>query len=259
MKKIFYILLTFAFIIFGVLMIGKNQSALVTSSKISGYAQVHFNNVYLYRYPSEQDTFENKYFLLEPSYFVKLLEKTNDYFYKVEYNGITGYVLISEVEEIDDTPLCPYPKDITFSINSRNNALLRSEPTTEKQSLSILKLLPSGTDNIEYLGKISGEESLYGGGNIWYYCKVTTENQSFYGYVYANLTTNLTQITQNEEQVDYVSGLPTSNILYISNSSQNIIILLLLLPSLVMIYLFVKPSLISKKENSKIINKENWY
>lgn len=228
------------------------QKSVATNTSVSGYAQVHFNNVYLYRYPSEEDTFDNKYFLLEPSYFVKLLEKTNDYFYKVEYKNIIGYVLISEVEEVDETPINPFPTNITFSINNRSNAILRSEPTTEKQYASIVKLLNSGTNNLEYIGKISGEESLYGGGNIWYYCKVTTaDNQSCYGYVYANLTTNLTQITQNEEPVQFVSGVASSNILYINKTSQNIIICLLLLPSLLIIYLFVKPTLIMSKENSK--------
>lgn len=250
MKKFIYIFLTFVFIFISLISFGKYQSILTGASLISGYAQVHFNNVYLYKYPSEEDTFENKYFLLEPSYFVKLLEKTNDYFYKVEYNGIIGYVLISEVEEIDDIPNNPYPTNITFSINKTSNALLRSEPTTEKQSATVLRILNSGMDNIHYLGKISGEESLYGGGNVWYYCKVINLDGSYqYGYVYANLTTNLSKISQNEEQVIFTSSQSQTNLLYLSNNSQNIIILILLIPSLVLIYLFIKPTKILKSEN----------
>ena len=251
MKKFLYIFLTFAFIFISLITIGKYQSLMTTANAISGYAQIHFNNVYLYRYPSEEDTYENKYFLLEPSYFVKLLEKTNDYFYKVEYNGVIGYVLISEVEEVETTPANPFPENITFSINNRSNALLRSEPSTIKQSNSVIKILNSGTNNLEYIGKISGEESLYGGGNVWYYCKITNlDGHSEYGYVYANLTTNLTQISQNEEEVAFTSASNSQNLLYISSSSQNIMIAILLLPTLLMVYLFVKPTKIFNKENS---------
>ena len=249
MRKFIYIFLTFIFIFFSLISIGKYQSMMTSASLITGYAQVHFNNVYLYKYPSEEDTYENKYFMLEPSYFVKLLEKTNDYFYKVDYAGIIGYVLISEVEEVDETPINPYPSNIPFSINKRSNAILRSEPSTEKQLNSVIKILNSGLDNIEYLGKISGEESLYGGGNIWYYCKVTNKNgESSFGYVYANLTTNLSKIPQNEEQVVFTSSVNQASLLYLSETSQNLMILILLLPSILIIYLFIKPTKILKKE-----------
>ena len=253
MKKFFYISFVYAFIIASIIATSFWQAKTISVSKnISGYAQINYSSVQLYRYPSENNDYSNKYFLLEPSYFVKLLERTNDYFYKVKVKDIVGYVKIEDVELVDNTPISPFLENIYFEIYSKTSAVLRSEPTTANGNKSIIQILPAGTKNIEYLGKISGEESLVGGGNIWYYCKITNINgTASYGYVYASLTTNYSNISQNQEQVKSVSSqiFDLSNLLYINISTQNLIVLILSLPVLLILYLFIKPTkLINKKQ-----------
>lgn len=250
MKKVIIIALTFAFIIGSLVFLSFWQTKTTMAESLSGYAQVVYNNVYLYRYPSETQEYYNRYFLLEPTYFVKLIEKTNDYFYKVEYLDLQGYVKISDVELVSETPKMPYPENITFDIYNKSNAILRSEPTTENNNNSILKILNSSTKNLTFYGKISGEESLLGCGNIWYYCKHTNiDGQSTYGYIYSSLTSNLSPILQNEEVVSTVNAntISITDLLYLNLSTQNITLLILSLPCLVIVYLFVKPTKILKK------------
>ena len=250
MKKIVCIILCFVFIVGSLLLTAFYQTKTTSASSISGYGQIIYNNVYLFRYPSDSEDFSNKHCLIEPTYFVKVLEKQNELFYKVEYLGLTGYVKIEEVELISETPINPYPENITFDIVSNTNAILRSEPTTANKNKSIISVLNANTKNLIYLGKISGEESLMGCGNVWYYCMYKTANDSVkFGYVYSSLTTNLSPITENMESVTAVSLNSKSFIdfLYINLSTQNLIIAIMFLPSLLIIYLFVKPTRIYKK------------
>lgn len=255
MKKIFCITFCFLFVIISLLIINFSQTKTTDASSISGYAQIIYNNVYLYKFPSESSEYSSKYCLLEPTYFVKILAKVNDYFYKVEYLNLTGYVKIEQVEIVENTPVNPYLKDIVFDITNKNNAILRSEPTTENKNKSIVSILNSGTKNINYIGKIAGEESLAGCGNVWYFCSVTDiEGKVKQGYIYAPLTSNLSPILQNEEPVTLTSANTENynNLLNINLSTQNLTLIVLSLPSLLIIYLFIKPSkIINKKVNNK--------
>lgn len=253
MKKFFSVIFVFSFIIASIIAVSFfNTKSKDVSCKASGFAQINNNGAMLYVFPSDSQDYSNTLFIIEPSYFVKLLEKPNEDFYKVEYNSITGYVKCLDVSLVDNTPLKPYLKDITFEIKNNCSAYLRSEPST-KNSKNILKILPAGTKNIEYLGKISGEESISNLGNIWYYCKITDINDNLsYGYVYSSLTTNLSTISLNTEDIKNVnaSSFDFVNLLYINISTQNLIVAVLCFPMLLIIYLFTKPTKVISKLNN---------
>ena len=80
------------------------KSALFAEKNSSnGYAVICTNNAYLYRTPTLSENYINKYFLLEESYFVKVLSRPNDEFYQVEYLDIMGYVKVDNIEFVVET------------------------------------------------------------------------------------------------------------------------------------------------------------
>lgn len=252
MKKVFSVLTIFAFIIASIIAISifntKSKNCCFSATE---YAQVGKTGAMLYAFPSTSEQTSNKLFIIEPSYFVKVVEKPNDDFFKVEYNNIVGFVKTTDVNLVSNTPVNPFLTNITFEIKSNCSANLRSEPSTLSNS-SIIKILPAGTKNLEYIGKIGGEESFNGYGNVWYYCKHTDINNNVcYGYVYSNLTTNLTSITLNTEVTKNVNAknYDFTNLLYINISTQNLIVAVLCVPMLLIIYLFTKPTKVIKKLN----------
>ena len=250
MKKTLLIILCFVFIIGSLLLINFSQTKTTSADAVSGYAQVLYSNVYLYKYPTDVESYENRHFLLEPTYFVKVEDKANDFFYKVSYLNFTGYVKMSEVELINEIPEMPFLSNITFDVFPNANAILRTEPTTENMSKSIICILPAGTKNIEYIGKISGEESLIGSGNVWYYCNyIKPDGTSTFGYIYSPLTNNLSAISQNEEIVSsvFLGEKNNTSFLYINLSTMDLTLLILSVPTLIILYLFFKPTRIAKK------------
>lgn len=250
MKKFLIIVGCYIFLLVGIFVVNNSLIQETSGQNTNGYALIKNNNCYLYKYVVENPLFESKYFLLEKTYFVKVIENANEDFYKVLYGDITGYVKKNEIEFVEETPENPFLENITFDIYSGSSVELRNEPSTKAGVGSIITTIPLGQKNLFYYGKIAGEESIKGLGNIWYYCSYTLSNGvSVKGYVYAPLTTNLSPITENNEQLTTVSlqtYVPINNLLYLNINTKNLIILLLTIPSLFVIYLFIKPTKILK-------------
>lgn len=245
MKKFISITIVVLFVLASLSTVFYEQKKQASAIGTSGFAQINYNNVYLYKSPTEDESLENKYFLLEESYFVKVTEDTNDFFYKVEYLNITGYVKKSNLSFVAEIPNQPYLVGITLDIPT-TPALLRSEPTTKNGDESIMTIIPKLTKDLTYYGKIAGEESVNSLGNIWYYISFTTEfNQTFSGYVYSPQTINLSPITKNEESLTTVNisaFTPLDTLLYLNLSTKNIMLLIITLPTVAILYLLVKPT-----------------
>lgn len=252
MKRLFIIVGAISFILVSIFVVNSSIDAeQVSTNQTSGYAVIKDNNCYFYRTIIQNSNFSDRYFLLEKSYFVKILENTNDNFYKAEYNGLIGYVQKKDIELVEETPTTPYLDEITFDIYSGSSVSMRTEPSTQNGIGTILTTLPASKKNLNYYGKITGEESIKGLGNIWYYCSyTTTDNKEIFGYVYSPQTLNLSPINENNENVTTVSikdYVPINNLLYLNLSTKNLIIICLTIPALFVVYLFTKPTKILKK------------
>lgn len=251
MKKIFIIIACFLFIFISIFVVQSSITSEVNANSTNGYAVVKNNNSYFYRYTLDNPAVNNKYFLLEKSYFVKVLENSDEIFYKAEYNGIKGYVKKSDVEIVEEIPENPFLNEISFDIYSGSSVEIRTEPSTENGIGSIITTLPSGFKNLNYYGKLTGEESIKGLGNIWIYCSyLTSEEKEIFGYVYSPLTVNLSPINENGENLTPVSVsdyIGFNSLLYLSLSTKNLIIIAITIPCLYIAYLFVKPTKILKE------------
>ena len=78
------------------------------------YAKIMFEQVYLYKTPTNKNDMENIYFELPKTYFVKLLSRHDD-FYEVRYLNIFGYVKKDSVQAVSHTPLNPFLTNLVYS------------------------------------------------------------------------------------------------------------------------------------------------
>ena len=251
MKKLLIFIGCFTFLLISIVVVNHSQTQMVSTNNCSGYAVVKNNNAYFYRYTLENPTVNNKYFLLEKSYFVKIIEVVDDKFYKATYQNLTGYVKKIDVELVEEIPTTPFLENVTFDIISSNSVELRLEPTTKNGIGSIITTLPKSSKNLTYIGKITGEESIKGLGNIWYFCSYQTSNgNEIFGYVYSPLTTNLSPINENTENLTIATAInfvPLESLLYLNLSTKTLIIIVITLPILLLLYLFIKPTKILKQ------------
>ena len=250
MKRILVIVSVLAFVFIGVFVVKIKQSQVVSTEPFtSGYAQVLSNDCYLYKNPDKLSGI----FLLEQSYFVKVLEVTDNIYFKVQYLQFDGYVEKSKVSFIEEFPKEPYLVGITFDIYDIGNVCLRDTPETLDDDKNIICTINASTKDLTYYGKCTGEEAIKGLGNIWYYSAYQDEyGNLFRGYIYSPLTRNLSAITSSNETLTLVSVenfRPVENLLYLNLSTKNILIVLTALPTLFIFYLFVKPTkILDKKE-----------
>ncbi len=216
----------------------------------SNWAQVKVVGEYLYVTPNADSAYTNVVCMLENTYYVNIMYETDDY-YKVQYNGVTGYVKRSAVKRVSGTPQNPYPGNIKLSTYSRN-CYLRSTPTQNSLGNDIM-LLPAGSSGIEFVGKINGTRIEDFGDNTWYYVAFSGK----YGYVFSGYIATNFHIYPNDEQLPEASTKETV-LNPLSNSAVVIIIVLLLLPMLVILYLmYHKPKVrIRQKVKSKVIEDE---
>ena len=224
------------------------QSKQVNANATSGYAQIVTNDCYLFSLPNFAE--ENKLFLLEQSYFVKVTSEENNLFFKVQYIDFVGYVPKSKIQFVEEYPEMPFLSGITFDIYDIANVCLRSSPQTPDDDKNVICTIQKSSKNLLYYGKISGEEAISGLGNIWYFCAYQDQEQNvFKGYIYAPLTRNLSAITSSQEQSTFVNVtnfLSVDSLLYLNLSTKNLLILITAIPSLVAVILLVYPT---KKNN----------
>ena len=249
-----------------------NISCFISPSKVVAqnfsYARITEEHTYLYRTATFSSDISNIYFELEKTYFVKILDIVND-FYKVKYQNVVGYVVASQVLIINGTPICPYPENITFQINSSLNTKLRTTPQMSDDN-NIIGVLPSNYTTLTYIGKTIGEESVKSLGADWYYCCYNYENSGcILGYVYAPLTENLTPILANTESFGDKSETSENITAEMPTETQNLfLVVIMCLPAVIIFIVLVTPfnkqpktinSTPAKKKGSKRNSKKDFY
>jgi len=238
MKKIIILILligTFTFVLSA-----STPYMSVVAQNNSCFARIKYNNVLLYKTPTQNNDYSNVYCLLEPTYFVEILKEENKLFFLVNYLDLTGFVQKNQVECIKETPVTPYPSNITFNTTNYSNVVLRNKPVIEEEN-SILVLEPN--TSLLYYGKIVGESATPSQGNVWYYCKYNTNENVVKGYVYSALTHNFKTIEENLEisTISEYGVLSEVNaLLQINPKFHFLLIIITVLPSLVLIVLFFK-------------------
>lgn len=244
MKKFFTILCVLVFVFISIFTVKQTQTKIVsTNPSTSGYAQILTNDCFLLQDTSNT---EKKLFLLEQSYFVKVIEDFNNVFYRVNYLDFEGFVEKSKIKFVEEYPEIPFLCGITFDIYSLGNVCLRSSPKKLDDDSNILCTVPANTKNLLYYGKISGEEAIDGLGNVWYYSAYQDDLGNVYkGYVYSPLTNNLSSIASSDENLTYVnisSFVPVDNLLYLNLSTKNILIVITAIPTFFVVILFALPN-----------------
>lgn len=245
MKKIFCILIVVVFLFMGISIYKNSLSIKVNSFNVDIFARVNSNATYLYKTPTKSNDISNRLFLLEQTYYVRVLEQVNDDFFQVQYLDICGYVFVDDLTLVKETPACPYLDGITFDISpSINHCTIRTEPNSFDDS-NIVTTLSSPVKNLSYYGKIAGSESVTTLGNLWYYCSLTHNDKEIKGYVYAPYVTNLSPIIPNEEiltstSIEVINA--TNGLLNLNITTENIIIFLVALPTIAVLYLLLRPS-----------------
>ena len=248
MKKTFLLLFIFSLITISLNAIMPHISVVAEVEPV--FARVKYNNVYLYKTATLNDDLSNVYFLLEESYFVKITSQVDDNFFAVNYMDLEGFVKQNEVECVTNTPSTPYLDNITFNTTQNSSVVLRTKPSTYLGDQTALMVLEPNTQNLVYYGKVAGQEAINGLGNLWYYTSYKNEKKKIIrGYIYSPLTYNLTPITPNAEGTTVAKFEDLNQVntfLNIAPSFRFIIIVLVVLPTLLILYLFFKPSKIEE-------------
>ena len=235
LKKFIIVLSVLTFAILNVFLIRNLNPAVNTNSSNINFAKITSKNCYLLKTPTLNFHYSNTLFIIEESYFVSIISNNEDFYY-VNYNNLNGYVKKDDLVLVNETPKSPFLTDITFSVNTPCSLFIEPNAKAENE---IQKLNQNQT--LTYLGKIIGNEEIAHAGNIWYYCKLTENNTSIYGYIYASYVSNLTPITKNQEVTTNIISINNkNNLLYLNNTTTNILIIIVTVPSLFILYLFLK-------------------
>lgn len=224
------------------------------------FARVLKSGVKLYRNPIETEEYSNVYFLIPKTYFVELLESSNDLFYKAKYMNVDGYVRKSDVRCIAGVPKTPYANKIGFRIFSLGGLNLRDEPGISRGIFSVVETIPYLCIDLQFFGEIEGEQAVPKKGTTWYYCRYIKGSMEFYGYVYSEFCDEKTEIEDNKEVFEYItepnfSTIPAGNenikpndglnFSDFSTLKQALIIVAVCVPCFVIVYLLFKPTKIT--------------
>ncbi len=218
------------------------------------YAKIQTDSVYLYTQPNQSNEF--RLFRLPTSYFVLLTAEANNEFYSCKYGDVTGYVKKEEVTAMNGTPVSPYANFANFRVFALDGLEMRSSPY--KTPLNVLTEVGYLEDNLIYYGSIEGDQLIPKKSNTWYYCKYISENENYFGYLYSTFCDELTEIPLNMETFSKVEGelfpitipekKPSSEL---SGTAKTLIIVGVSLPCVLILYLLIKPTLITEKSNKK--------
>lgn len=198
----------------------------------SKYARA-INSTNLYKLTSNNEL-GNIICIVEKTYFVQIISETEDLF-KVNYNGVFGYVKKNDVKEITNTPNTPYPTNIKLIIGSDCN--LRSSPSIKTSTSNIICSLKSEESKIDFIGRIFSEEAIDFGGTTWYYVKYNGE----YGYIYNKYIKFITPIYENTEQVNFLKNTDNFNINPLTHTPSLILIIILSIPCLAILLILYLP------------------
>ncbi|MBE5735901.1 MAG: hypothetical protein E7356_00885 [Clostridiales bacterium] len=197
----------------------------------------------IYKSPNINNKIDNIYCIAEESYFVEILD-TLENLYRVNYNGVTGYINKSDVRLITNTPTTPYPCNIDIILGSNCN--LRRTPTTQGAN-NIISTIYANTSDITFVGRSFGEEAIDFGGTTWYYVCY----QGNYGYIYNNYVKSITPIYTSVEEFEYQTEQLSTTRNPITHTPSLIIIILLTIPLFITILLLYLPKKIKLHHKSK--------
>lgn len=230
------------------------------------YAQVKSDDTYLYKTP-DNVYLQNAYFALPNTYFVMLLKNYDEYFYKVQYRDLVGYVLRNKVMPVKEKPKTPYLQNITFRVFSSDGTKVYTSPFDTQNQNPINQVEVYQT--LDYYGFILGDEYIKDRGLTWYFAKSltnTTQNlanskNQISGYFYSGLCDSLPIIPPNTESVTPNNNLlleeDTSflfNLIDLSPFLKVLLVVLISLPCVGLIFLLFYPFKIQKdklKNNCK--------
>ena len=141
------------------------------------YARVLSDSVTLYRTNSGAEENENRYFLLPEGYYVGLSDITSENYYKVAYDGISGYVKAEQVDIVSYVPKLKYAVGQTLKIELKDSDFcnFREFPATSAQKL-IETGIPNGTQDIKFFNYVAA------GAVNWYFI----EYGGLRGYVHGD-------------------------------------------------------------------------
>ncbi len=224
-----------AFLIFPLL-----HSPFIFAKLDTVYYQIVSDNALLYRSQKLLET--DAYFILPPTYFVRLNYEVDDTTIAVCYLDFEGFVKRTDVKKVYSIPQKPYLENVNFEPNSVANLVIRSRPNTQSDYLGVI---PFSATDITYYGTILGETVYNELSSEWYYCRYSSPEQGIItGYVYAPLTSDLSPILPNTEVVALEPIQPTNAELTLSPELQSpsniVLIVLLTIPALFIIYLMLK-------------------
>ena len=208
------------------------------------YARAISGNINLYRLSVEDNNIENILCLVEKTYFVEIISDNVDS-YKVNYNGIVGYIKKNDVVIVQNEPTTPFPVNIKITIGSNCN--LRSTPTTHPSTNNIISTIYSGETDLTYIGRIFAEESIDFGGTTWYYVSFNGQR----GYVYNKYIKSITPIYPNNEETIIKSESNFTQVSPLSETNNIIIIILLFIPCMAILFILYLPRKNSTRQRTK--------
>lgn len=219
-----------------------SPSSFITFADNSFYAKIQSDNVFFFSSPINSSQYN--LFVIPKTYFVLLLNDKNEDFYYAKYKDLYGYVLKNQVTVMRGTPSCPYANS-TFRIFSPQGQNVYSMPYLNSTRITSIPYL---CENITYYGSAYGEQAIPEKSQEWYYCNYF-DNNNFYGYVYSVFCDKLTPIGENTEAFQVVQNpvFSSSSNESLSEVSMTFIIIAVSLPCIIVIYLLLKPTLISQK------------
>ncbi len=217
------------------------------------YARVLFEQVYLYKTPIEDNSLSNIHFELPKTYFVELIGKENN-FYKAKYLDFYGYVKKDSVQAVANAPINPFLTNINFRVYASLSETMWSTASTQNNS-SIITQIPHLTNNLTFIGKINGECLIENRTNIWYFCKYTLDKE-YYGYVYSDFCDEMTTISNNIEELEYISNptfevvVPPTKTIPQNSNAVGIVIGILSIPVLIFVFMIMKGTRILNSERT---------
>ena len=206
------------------------------------------NNAYTYLYSDPSMDPEYRMFLLPETYFVQSYDIQSNNILSVQYNGISGYIDITNTTRVYGTPNTPYATH-AITLSPVSNAIIYSQPTTSSQYLGTL---PFDATSVTVFGKCPGESSSLDSSSDWYFIRYTSITQGIItGYIYHSVVQSFVPAPANTEVLETSPSTPAGSTDIIAPELQDshniIIILLLLVPALLFVYLLLVP----RKKHSK--------
>ena len=207
------------------------------------WAKVYNENTLFFAQPNSNSAL----FVLPKTYFVKITAE-NDSFYQVEYKDLVGFVKKEEVIPMNGTPLSPYFIE-TFRVFLPSGAGLY--PSTIMSDDNRILTIPYLYEDLIFYGSIEGQTAVPDKSNLWHYCKYK-DNQ--YGYVYSAFADKLSSPPLNNEEFEKIEvSFKKHEATHLSDSALVFIIIGVSIPTLIVLYLLIKPNLstVPQKAQSK--------